>query len=518
MTTFDYGQFNKKGLKDVVKWFGKNALPVAEVRGDNKPKRENGFQVKTAEIEFESGQVLVVKAKPDVPAFFQVKLNGKVVAIRDYKQLDSELREMAAYVKENEPKYAKNQEKAAAKQKIKVDLPKPVNTTLTEQTDALKASMADLQGQNEAVSNQITEVTAQVTLKSSQLSDLQSKLADEKKVTADLEAQLEKAQQGIFEAAKNKKPEETKDDPGEESTETADQEADEEDKKDVLESGMMQMDCPECGAEMESCMVELNASGDTGGGYRCPKCGAETDSEGVILEGCQKKDKKDDEGDGILEGATAEWKKLVSLMDGQTLDSMDGLSPVKNKMPGFLKNAITYLRRPYLSITKDLYEKLKAKGAEFYKYYGNIVAFGNTDGGFALMPIDPAGIASMGLVLEDSGDPTESSPMVEDATVPGRTPHRSEARQILESAQALEAVQILESSRSTETYQEAKSHKYPFSMKEASKMMVLRDFETGTSIAKDYEGPFFYVAGDSIMYTWMEDGERAISAKPRRDN
>ena len=50
MTTFDYAQFNKKGLKDVVKWLNKQTLPVAEVRGNNVPKRENGFQVKTARI------------------------------------------------------------------------------------------------------------------------------------------------------------------------------------------------------------------------------------------------------------------------------------------------------------------------------------------------------------------------------------------------------------------------------------------------------------------------------------
>lgn len=202
MITFDYAQMNKKGLKDVVKWFEKQALPVAEVRGNNVPKRENGFQIKQAEIEFESGQVLVVKAKANVPAFFQVKLNGKVLAIRDYKQLDNELREIANFVKENEPKYSKNQEKAAAKAKIKVDVPKPVVTTTAEQAEAYKASLAELQGQSESLGNQITEITAQVNLKAGQLADLQGKLDAEKATTDELEAQLEKAKQGVFESAK----------------------------------------------------------------------------------------------------------------------------------------------------------------------------------------------------------------------------------------------------------------------------------------------------------------------------
>ena len=201
MITFDYAQMNKKGLKDVVKWFEKQALPVAEVRGNNVPKRENGFQVKQAEIEFESGQVLVVKAKANVPAFFQVKLNGKVLAIRDYKQLDNELREIVNFVKENEPKYSKNQEKAAAKAKVKVDVPKPVVSTTVEQTEAYKASLAELQGQSESLGNQITEITAQVNLKAGQLADLQGLLASEKGITEELEGKIEKAKQGVFESA-----------------------------------------------------------------------------------------------------------------------------------------------------------------------------------------------------------------------------------------------------------------------------------------------------------------------------
>lgn len=192
MTTFDYAQMDQRGLKAVVKWFNKNALPVAEVRGNNLPKRENGFQVKTVDIAFESGQVLTLKAKPDVSAFFQAKLNGKVLAIRDYKQLDNELRELANYVKINEPKYAKNKERALARAKVKITLPKAVNTTTKEQTDALSASVEELRGQAESISNQIVEVNARANLKSSELATLQEQLAEEKALTKQLEAEIEK--------------------------------------------------------------------------------------------------------------------------------------------------------------------------------------------------------------------------------------------------------------------------------------------------------------------------------------
>lgn len=258
MITFDYAQLNKKGLKDVVKWFEKQALPVAEVRGNNVPKRENGFQIKSAEIEFESGQILIVKAKANVPAFFQVKLNNKVLAIRDYKQLDNELREIAAFVKENEPKYAKNQEKAAAKAKIKVDVPKPVVTTTAEQAEAFKASLAELQGQGEALGNQITEVTAQVNQKTGQLADLQSKLDAEKATTSDLESAIEKAQKGIFESS----------DPTE-AAPVMEGCKKEDDTDDITESATK---CEYCGAAMSS------------NDRRCMKCG-KTPEQAHMLAG-----------------------------------------------------------------------------------------------------------------------------------------------------------------------------------------------------------------------------------------
>lgn len=352
MTTFDYAQFNKKGLKDVVKWLNKQTLPVSEVRGNNLPKRENGFQVKTAEIEFESGQVLVLKAKPDVPAFFQVKLNGKVMAIRDYKQLDNELREIAAYVKENEPKFAKNQEKSAARAKIKVDLPKAVNTTVAEQTDALKAGLSELQGQSEALANQLTEITAQVNLKVNTLTDLQSKLDAEKATTAELEAVIEKAKGSTAVAApvahvvtlreapskmamletkmrydvllngafhselyfntkgyvgslpmpngKNLSIGETSIAQYKKEISRINKDA----KAGIMESAWDEYKpleyepvfesagatCPECNAAMDSCEVEKDAdSQEMIIGYRCPKCGCEVDAEGVVLEGCKEK-------------------------------------------------------------------------------------------------------------------------------------------------------------------------------------------------------------------------------------
>lgn len=198
--TFDYEKFNKAGLKKVAAFFDKASLPVSDVSGDNKPKRENGYQTKTAEVTFESGQKLILKAKAD-GGIFQWKLNGKVLAIKNYMQLDTAIKEVAALVAANEPNYQKAKEKQLAKVKVAVPKVKAVNTTVTEQAEAFQASLEELTGQAETINTQLTEVKATVETKSGVLGGLRSELEAEKARTVALESQLEKAQQGIFESA-----------------------------------------------------------------------------------------------------------------------------------------------------------------------------------------------------------------------------------------------------------------------------------------------------------------------------
>jgi hypothetical protein len=237
--TFDYDKFDKKGLEKVSKQFDKESLPVAEVKGDNKPKRENGFQVKTALITFESGQKLEVKAKAD-GGIFQWKLNSKILAIKNYMQLDQAMKEVVSYVKENEPNYQKQREKQLAKVKIAVPTIKPVNSTVAEQTAAFQTSIDELAGQNEALNSQIADASTQADGKQSDLDALTIQIADANALTLQLETKLGNAKQGIFESAG--------------------------DGSDC---------CPECGATMQECE----------GGMECPECDCKVDAEGMVMEG-----------------------------------------------------------------------------------------------------------------------------------------------------------------------------------------------------------------------------------------
>lgn len=200
MLTYDYDKFDKKGLAKIVKEFEKNALPVAETKGDNKPVRLNGFQTKTALILFESGQKLELKAKLD-GGIFSWKLNTKILAIKNYMQLDTAMKEVIGYVKENEPNYQKQREKQLAKVKVAVPTIRPVNTTVAEQTSAFQTNLEELDGQNEALNSQITEISTQADVKQTELDALTAQIAAENERTKTLEGQLENAKQGIFESA-----------------------------------------------------------------------------------------------------------------------------------------------------------------------------------------------------------------------------------------------------------------------------------------------------------------------------
>ena len=200
MITIDFAAFDKKGLKDLIAKFKKAALPIQDVVADNKAKREAGYQIKTATLTFESGQILVLKVKAD-GGLYQAKLNGKILAIKNYIKADTFTDEVLAYVKENEPNYLKQKEKAMARQKVVVPKIKPVNTTIAEQSQQLQNTLTEFQGLNEAAQNQLAEVNKTVEAKGLELDGLATQLKAENDKSVDLQKKLENARQGIFESA-----------------------------------------------------------------------------------------------------------------------------------------------------------------------------------------------------------------------------------------------------------------------------------------------------------------------------
>jgi len=156
MIHIDFEKFNKLGLKAILEKFEKASLPVADVEADNKAKRESGFQVKTAIINFESGQKLLVKAKAG-GSIFQVKLNNKVLAIKHVEDLDKAIQEVVEYVKENEKNYQKQRDKQLARQKVNVPKIKAANASVSEQIAQFQATLDETKTADEELSTQVTD-------------------------------------------------------------------------------------------------------------------------------------------------------------------------------------------------------------------------------------------------------------------------------------------------------------------------------------------------------------------------
>jgi flagellar biosynthesis chaperone FliJ len=173
MININFDKFNKVGLKAVLDKFNKADLPVADVVADNKAKRESGFQVKTAAINFESGQKLIVKAKAG-GSIFQVKLNNKVLPIKHVEDLDKAVDEVISYVKENE----KNYEKQLARQKVKVPTIKVANASVAEQITQYQTTVDETTAANEELKVQVDAAVTVRAPKDAEAATLETELKD----------------------------------------------------------------------------------------------------------------------------------------------------------------------------------------------------------------------------------------------------------------------------------------------------------------------------------------------------
>jgi len=177
MIHIDFEKFNKAGLKPILEKFEKDGLPVTDVEADNKAKRESGFQVKTAIINFESGQKLLVKAKAG-GSIFQVKLNNKVLAIKHVDDLDKAIQEVADYVKENEKNYRKQRDKQLSKQKVNVPKIKPANASVAEQITQFQGSIDETKAADEDLNVQLSDVILAGSTKGIEAAALETELSD----------------------------------------------------------------------------------------------------------------------------------------------------------------------------------------------------------------------------------------------------------------------------------------------------------------------------------------------------
>jgi vacuolar-type H+-ATPase subunit I/STV1 len=193
MKKISFVNFNPRGIKPLSDEFKKHKLPVADVAATNIPKREDGFQIKTATLTFESGQKLMVKIKAN-GSIFQVRLNGKVVPVKNSedlhepKNLKKAVKEMADFVGKNEAGYTKQKERRMGK--TTGTAPKRASTSVAKQLTFNKALSQDLREENIELEQGLAEKKQSVDSRQTTIGTLKAELETEQNRNDELKVEI----------------------------------------------------------------------------------------------------------------------------------------------------------------------------------------------------------------------------------------------------------------------------------------------------------------------------------------
>ncbi|SKA52948.1 defense against restriction DarA-related protein [Photobacterium toruni] len=141
--SFDFDQFNEKGLKKVIDEFQNQNLSVTSVEADNKPKRQSGVQTKKATLHFSDGQKLVLQATAQ-GSIFQVRLNTRVIPVKYVDDLKKAITEIATKVKSNSKQFQNTLQKRAVRSSNRTDANSKAKTSLKAQIALANADKEDL--------------------------------------------------------------------------------------------------------------------------------------------------------------------------------------------------------------------------------------------------------------------------------------------------------------------------------------------------------------------------------------
>lgn len=189
-----FDKLTESGLKPIVKKFEKWGLKVASIDSTNRQKRESGMLLKDAVFIFEDGQKMLVRVKSD-GTVFQVKLNNKVVPIKNVDDMDKAVIEMVDYVQDNAKAYERAKIQREKRKKLNIQPPRVV-TTRQEKIAAAKQSLSELSSANSELEKQNDELSISIAGKQAQWDSLYKELEQETAITKELEreiANLEKA-------------------------------------------------------------------------------------------------------------------------------------------------------------------------------------------------------------------------------------------------------------------------------------------------------------------------------------
>lgn len=187
-----FDRLTETNLKPIVKKFTKWGLEIVSIDAPNKAKRESGFLLKNFTLEFKDGQKLLVRVKSD-GTVFQVKLNNKVVPVKNVDDMEKAVGEMIDYVMYNAKAYERAKLQREKRKKLNIKTPS-VTTSRKEKIAKAKAQLSELNGSNTDLEKQLAEIQNGSGNKNSELEAAKAALAKEKARTIELEKTLAELQ------------------------------------------------------------------------------------------------------------------------------------------------------------------------------------------------------------------------------------------------------------------------------------------------------------------------------------
>ncbi|EOG7744651.1 hypothetical protein R8O05_21405 [Vibrio sp. 1865] len=193
--SFDYAQFNEKGLKKVIDEFKRQDLQVTSVEADNKAKRQSGVQTKKATLHFADGQKLMLQATAQ-GAIFQVRLNTRVIPIKHVDDLKKAVAEIAGKVSANSKQFQQTLKKRAARaSSTSKDSSSRAKTSLKAQIALANADKQDLEASVAEKRKQKQALEDGLPAKEQRKSDISTHINQEYSVSEQLEAELKQLEE-----------------------------------------------------------------------------------------------------------------------------------------------------------------------------------------------------------------------------------------------------------------------------------------------------------------------------------
>ncbi len=185
----DFENLDKKGLKSFLDKFKRKKMTVKNVEARNTARRANGVLQKDFTMEFQDGQKIQIFVKGD-GTIFQVKLNKKVIPIRNATNLDRAVDELVSAMQQNASAFDKAK---ALRQKRSIRPPKPkVTTTRKQKITEGNTEISTVEAQLADLNAQLAEINAQLNAMRAENEDLARELKNEQNTGEDLQKQIDK--------------------------------------------------------------------------------------------------------------------------------------------------------------------------------------------------------------------------------------------------------------------------------------------------------------------------------------